>query len=188
MSRARPLMQHGVAVLEALFEKSRSDNKALKQLENELKFRDVPRARALLVKVQQLLQEPQCGEARQAPMFPAEGAITPSSLVATSATANERAPESQSTRANKKYDLESACLLLKVSANAPWEEVERARRHAIKKLGSVGFVLAETSAKMRLLSEAANLNQAYRVIFANRLPYGAQCALPGLGDAETATD
>jgi hypothetical protein len=48
----RPLMQHGVGQLEALFAKSKSDSKVLKQLEHELEHRQVPRALALLAEVQ----------------------------------------------------------------------------------------------------------------------------------------
>src|SRR5687768_10037502 len=53
---ARPLMQHGVGILEQLFAKSKSDPKVLGQLENELKHRQVPRAVALLGQVRKALQ------------------------------------------------------------------------------------------------------------------------------------
>lgn len=49
---SRPLIQHGVGELEALFVQSKSDLKVLKQLEDELKYRKVPRAVALLEEVQ----------------------------------------------------------------------------------------------------------------------------------------
>lgn len=48
----RPLMRQNIGELEALFEASTNDAKALKQLEQELKFRQVPRAVLLLEKVQ----------------------------------------------------------------------------------------------------------------------------------------
>lgn len=48
----RPLMQHGVGQLEQLFAASKADSKVLRQLENELRFRQVPRAVALLAEVQ----------------------------------------------------------------------------------------------------------------------------------------
>lgn len=51
----RPLMQHGVAQLEQLFASSKLDQKVLKQLENELRFRQVPRAVSLLAEVQAVL-------------------------------------------------------------------------------------------------------------------------------------
>lgn len=51
----RPLMQHGVGQLEEMFAGSKSDIKVLKQLANELKHRQVPRAVTLLRKVQAAL-------------------------------------------------------------------------------------------------------------------------------------
>jgi hypothetical protein len=51
----RPLMQHGVGQLEQLFAASKTDQKVLKQLENELRYRQVPRAIALLAEVQAAL-------------------------------------------------------------------------------------------------------------------------------------
>src|SRR5258705_1847075 len=47
----RPLMPLGVAQLEELFARSKTDWQALKQLEHELQFRQVPRAVALLIEV-----------------------------------------------------------------------------------------------------------------------------------------
>ena len=49
---ARHLMQHGVGQLEEMFAKGKADAKVLKQLENELQYRQVPRAIALLAEVQ----------------------------------------------------------------------------------------------------------------------------------------
>ena len=51
----RPLMQHGVGQLEQLLVASKTDQKVLKQLESELRYRQVPRAIALLAEVQAAL-------------------------------------------------------------------------------------------------------------------------------------
>lgn len=48
----RPLMQHGVGQLEDMFGSCRGSLQVLRQLENELQYRQVPRALALLEKVQ----------------------------------------------------------------------------------------------------------------------------------------
>ena len=53
---ARPLMQHGIAQLETMFASSGTDPKVLKQLEGELKHRQVPRAVNLLSEVQAALR------------------------------------------------------------------------------------------------------------------------------------
>lgn len=47
----RPLMQHGVGQLEEMFGSCRDSLQVLRQLENELQYRQVPRALALLEKV-----------------------------------------------------------------------------------------------------------------------------------------
>ena len=47
-----PLMQHGVGQLEEMFAKGKLDPKVQKQLENELQYRQVPRAVVLLADVQ----------------------------------------------------------------------------------------------------------------------------------------
>lgn len=52
---ARPLMQVGVGQLEELFANSKTDQTVLRQLEHELKYRQVPRAVSLLGEVQAVL-------------------------------------------------------------------------------------------------------------------------------------
>ena len=51
----RPLMQQGIAQLEALYSTAATDVKSLKQLQHELQFRQVPRAVVLLEKVEKAL-------------------------------------------------------------------------------------------------------------------------------------
>lgn len=53
---ARPFIQHRIDALEDLFAKSKNDLKVLRQLEHELKHRQVPRAVTLLVKVRAALK------------------------------------------------------------------------------------------------------------------------------------
>lgn len=52
---SRPLMRSGVAELKEIFIKSRSDLKALRQLEEELQHRQVPRAIELLAQVRSVI-------------------------------------------------------------------------------------------------------------------------------------
>lgn len=54
---ARPLMQRRIEQLEELFRTNGKDEKVLEQLEYELNFRQVPRARALLLRVQAVLAQ-----------------------------------------------------------------------------------------------------------------------------------
>lgn len=51
----RPLARHGIAQLEELFAASLVDEKILKNLETELRYRQVPRAVSLLAQVQRAL-------------------------------------------------------------------------------------------------------------------------------------
>lgn len=53
---SRPLMQSGIASLEAMFSESPADLKVLASLQDELKHRQVPRALALLQKVEKALR------------------------------------------------------------------------------------------------------------------------------------
>lgn len=52
----RPLMQNGIGTLEAMFAESSADSKVLHSLEEELKHRQVPRAIALLQKVEKAIR------------------------------------------------------------------------------------------------------------------------------------
>jgi len=52
----RPLMQNGIGALEAMFGESPMDAKVLRSLQDELKHRQVPRAIALLQKVEKALK------------------------------------------------------------------------------------------------------------------------------------
>lgn len=52
----RPLIQNGIGALEAMFAESSADAKVLRSLQDELKHRQVPRAIALLQKVEKALK------------------------------------------------------------------------------------------------------------------------------------
>jgi hypothetical protein len=60
-------MQYGVGQLEEMFAKGKADPKVLKQLEHELKYRQVPRAVALLAEVLAAIH----GAPRATPAVPA---------------------------------------------------------------------------------------------------------------------
>jgi hypothetical protein len=59
----RPLMQNGIGALEAMFAESSADSKVLRSLQDELKHRQVPRAIALLQKVEKALKSDKVPEA-----------------------------------------------------------------------------------------------------------------------------
>lgn len=72
----RPLMQHGVGQLEDMFGGCRGSVQVLRQLENELQHRQVPRALALLEKVQAAMAASGDGPTR-APTAPQPPAPAP---------------------------------------------------------------------------------------------------------------
>lgn len=59
----RPLIQNGIGALEAMFGESPADAKVLRSLQDELKHRQVPRAIALLQKVEKALKSGNVPEA-----------------------------------------------------------------------------------------------------------------------------
>ncbi len=71
----RPLMQIGIGALEAMFGESPADTKVLRSLQDELKHRQVPRAIALLQKVEKALKSGNAPEANAEleTMSPARG-------------------------------------------------------------------------------------------------------------------
>lgn len=74
----RTLMQLGIGALEELFATSKTDAKVLRQLENELQHRQVPRALALLDHVQLAMQRVASSAlSRAQDEFPFEPPVTP---------------------------------------------------------------------------------------------------------------
>lgn len=84
----RTLMQLGIAALEDMFATSKTDAKVLRQLENELKYRQVPRAVALLEQVQVAMK-------RLASEVPAPGLQAALPLEPEGASALESSPPPQ---------------------------------------------------------------------------------------------
>ena len=74
----RPLMQNGIGALEAMFAESPADAKVLRSLQDELKHRQVPRAIALLQKVEKALKSDKVPEAdaELQPMSPERARLT----------------------------------------------------------------------------------------------------------------
>lgn len=199
----RTLMQLGIAALEEMFETSKTDAKVLRQLENELLHRQVPRAVALMEQVQlamkrvassalpraqdELPLEPPAAPApvpiAPPPERPAPAVVivsapvtlpTPPSLppqvrppavppVAAAVTPArvERAPIPT-------VSFDDACKLLKVTAGAPWQEVELSRRKLVllsHPRHVVGMALERQEA---VRDEARRINAAYAVLSAAR--------------------
>lgn len=199
----RTLMQLGIGALEEMFEASKTDAKVLRQLENELQHRQVPRAVALLEQVQlamkrlassalprgqdELPLEPPAAPAPvpvpPPPERPAPAVVVVSAPVALptppSVPSQVRPPAVPPVAAPvppvrvesapiPALSFDDACKLLKVTAGAPWQEVELSRRKLVllSHPRHVAGMAPERQEAVR--DEARRVNAAYAVLSAAR--------------------
>jgi hypothetical protein len=170
-------MQHGVGVLEQLFAKSKLDAQVLGQLEQELQFREVPRARALLSEVRRAMID--LGRR----VTPSEGAPVSQGGLWDDAATSEMSAEAklripapvaapdEVSETTSSMSIEDAYRLLKVTLNATWEEIERSRCQLVH--GSHPITLAPFGQlrKSQVVAEAKRVNQAYAVIANHRITW-----------------
>lgn len=185
----RPLMQHGVGQLEALFENSKTNLKVLKQLEHELQFRQVPRALALLEQVQTAIptagSPPATVEAGAVPVKQPDLWTQPSAVQPTTPppppppsaqrpSAQPASPVSRpaaavTPRADLTMTFDDACKVLKVSPTSPWQEVEQTRRHLVQLSHPERVASLTQERRDQLRAEAQQVNRAYAVVSAARV-------------------
>lgn len=185
---SRPLMQYGVGQLEEMFANGRTDPKVLKRLENELQFRQVPRAVSLLAEVQAAKhgatpaaqpspppapRQTQPGAPEQPNLW--EAAAPPTASVASPKVSplrqapqlGTKEPAEKSSSAQppaQVMPLEDAYKLLKATASSTWESIEQTRRQLVQ-LSSPGRLMALNPEKRsQALVEAKQINAAYAAI------------------------
>ncbi len=179
---SRPLIQYGVGQLEDLFARAKSDPKMLKQLEEELKHRTVPRAVTLLGEVQAALagskpamtstatQPPQptaSPTAQRAPSNVSDGVhvAAPSKISerqgAVQATREHEVPAASPSQTEPAMSVEDAYNLLKSTPASTWESVEQMRRQFVQQ--SYPGLLRSLSPEKReqLLTASRRINAAY---------------------------
>ena len=180
---ARPLMQHGVAELKTLFEKSKSDVKTLKKLEYELQHRQVPRAVALLAEVRAAIPDAPLTEssssqvpvtaARQSGLWEAPIAVAPSKSPVSDITAHPNTTVHNSHTAAKRVavkpdvapmSLEIAYKLLKSTPGSPWESVEMTRRQLVHQAHPEQTKMLSEERSAEALENARRINAAYVVV------------------------
>lgn len=199
----RTLMQLGIGALEEMFTASKTDAKVLRQLENELLHRQVPRAVALLEQVQlamkrvatsvlprahdELPLEPPAAPApvqvapppeRPAPAVVVVSApvvppmppsvppqVRPPAVPPVAAPAHPVRVERASIPA---LSFDDACKLLKVTAGAPWQEVELSRRKLVLLSHPRHVVGMAPHRQEAARDEARRVNAAYAVLSAAR--------------------
>lgn len=185
---SRPLMQHGVGQLEEMFAKGGTDPKVLKQLENELQYRQVPRAVALLAEVQAAMYgatpaapprpaaepppdrppAPQQPTLWERPAAPSAAAVTPPALPSRPATPSR---PSETPAASKPahppaptMPLEDAYKLLKATASSPWELIEQTRRQLVHQSQPGRLQSMSSDRRATALAEARRVNAAYAAL------------------------
>lgn len=184
----RPLMQHGVGQLEALFASSKANVKILKQLEHELQFRQVPRALALLEQVQAAI--PTAGTApapapapgtlvppvKQSDLWSQPPAIQPTAPPPSAhrPSAQPAAPVSRpatvaTPRPGPYMTFDDACKVLKVSPTSPWPEVEQVRRQLVQSSHPERVASLTPERREQVRAEALRVNAAYAVLSATRV-------------------
>lgn len=178
---SRPLMQHGVAQLEEMFAKGGADLKVLEQLENELQYRQVPRAVALRAEVQAaidsarpatpphstLMRPPAPQQPNLWERAPAPHAATETPPASPSRPATPGRPADTSAASNPinssapTMPLEDAHKLLRATAGSTWESIEQTRRKLVQQAypGLLNSMSPERRA--HVLGEARRVNAAY---------------------------
>jgi hypothetical protein len=179
---SRPLMQHGVGQLEEMFAKGSADPKVLKQLESELRYRQVPRAVALLAEVQAAMYGAGSDKPPPAPVPPPqqqpglwERAPTREDAVALTAlpppapvarppvvAATPKAP------APPTMPLDEAYKVLRATPGATWESIEQTRRTVIQQSSPLKAGSMSQDKRLQLLAEARRINAAYAALSKHR--------------------
>lgn len=180
----RPLMQHGVGALEALFAKSKTDPKVLKQLEHELQHRQVPRAVMLLSEVQAAIHGATFAAPSVSPVRPAQAVEQPSLRERSAAPApNPVTPEvapppsAVSTKTHETpaaakpsqpsvpiLSLEDAYKLLHATVGTTWESIELTRRHLVQQSHPGRLQSMSPDGRAQVRAEAERVNVAYAVL------------------------
>jgi hypothetical protein len=171
---ARPLMQNGIAQLEVLFAASTTDVKALKQLEGELKHRQVPRAVNLLAEVQAALRKTAKADNLHTAAEPSSAATVPVAATSTVPMAGPVvSPIPRLLRAAEVGSLptlsaEAAYLLLKATPSTPWESVESVRRRLVDAAHPSRLAGSTPEKRAQVQESARRANAAYAVLIALR--------------------
>jgi DnaJ-domain-containing protein 1 len=183
----RPLKQLGVAQLEELFARSKTDSKVLKHLTHELQYRQVPRAVALLTEVEAAMSSAALATATSQPLASEEPtpqglstgqsdlwdrpltassisttpAPTPRPPAATGSDAHSPAISNPQPRTVPTMTVDDACKVLGVAAGATWESIEQSRRLLVEQSrpGSVASIKREQT-----MEAARRVNAAYAVL------------------------
>jgi len=171
---ARPYMRSTIIELEELFAAKRTDSDTLNALEAELQFRNVPRATALLAKVKVALAgEIPLTPSAQPGLFPSAAAPVPAApkpaaviLPKPGPKPSDKVPEAPA------MPLDEAYKVLRVTAGAPWDEVEQARAKLVQKSHPDALEGLTVEKRAAAVQDAKRANAAYAAIAQERSHLG----------------
>lgn len=181
---SRTLMQHGVGQLEEMFAKGKTDAKLLKQLEQELQYRHMPRAVALLAEVQAAIRDgtaaPQMPNVPVSPPalaktpisqqpdlwgYPAKPPVIPTPApirtVAPASNPQESQPVAKSPALPPTMHVEDAYKVLKLTPGATWESIEQARCTLVDRSHPSRWKELSAEKREQALADAKRVNAAY---------------------------
>ena len=187
----RPLMQLGVDQLKEMFTKGKAEPKVLKQLENELQYRQIPRAVALLAEVQAAMYggavEPEVPTAPAPPparapapapvshqpdlwgrpAAPPVVAAPPAAPVRTVTHAGKplkAAPVTGPPASSPSMPLDDDYKVLKATPGATWESIEQTRRTLVQQSHPSRWKTLSAEKLTQTLTEAKRVNAAYAAL------------------------
>jgi hypothetical protein len=185
-------MQHGVGQLEEMFAKGKQDRAVLKQLENELRYRQVPRAVVLLAEVQAAMyggtraasqpptalapppgrvrapatvpQQPGLWERPAAPPVAAPPTVVPVRTVTPAANPREPPHATKPASPTPAMALDDAYKVLKATPGAAWESIEQTRRSLVQQSHPSRWEPLSEAKRAQTLTEARWVNAAYATL------------------------
>lgn len=201
----RPLKQHDVGQLEELFAKGKAEPKVLKQLENELRYRQVCRALALLAEVKAATsggavapgmpsvaappaarrpgsapvpKQPGLWERSAAPPVVAASQVAPVRAATSSTKSPEPSHTSQSACPVQVMPLDVAYKILKASPQATSESIEQTRRMLVEQSHPSLWKTLSAEKRAQALTDARQANVAHATMSHEYCGRGFKCCEP----------
>jgi DnaJ-domain-containing protein 1 len=169
----RPLLRHTIVQLEEMFAAQSSDTDILQALDQELQFRNVPRAKVLLRRVKSALTSgaPQTASA-QPDLFRGQTSTgrtaSPVTMRPVGSLTKARGIPAPPTLAIPPMALEEAYKVLHVTADSSWSDVEQSRFKIVQLAHPDVIANLTTENRTAAQEEAKRANAAYGVLFEAR--------------------
>jgi DnaJ-domain-containing protein 1 len=173
-------MQRKITELEELFAASRTDEKTLKELEDELQFRQVPRAVAILAAVRSVLNGARSSTSHGPKPVPRQeaspprqselwNAIPPSEPTQSPAIPTVPKTVTISSGGAPTMAMEDAYKVLRATPNSTWDSIEQTRRTLVQRAHPDNVAGMSEDKRSAIQSEANRANAAYSVLRQSRV-------------------